>query len=233
MTPRGWEAHALSYRGHGGSDGVERLQQWRVRDYVDDVLGVVDSLPQPPVLIGHSIGGSIATKVAALRKVSGLALIATAPLGPLGPELRAKHLRDHPVRMILAALTGDLRIAIPALGDTFFSPAMPLAEKKRHLGRMGGESRLALADALGGKDTPDYAAVRAPSLVVSAVDDLGNPPEGHAQIARLLNGRHVVCAGAHDLMLDVAWEATAQAVVDWLATALNPADGPGQTGVAK
>src|SRR5215207_437635 len=33
----GFEAHAVSLRGHGGSGGRDRLSSWRLADYTDDL----------------------------------------------------------------------------------------------------------------------------------------------------------------------------------------------------
>ena len=59
FAERGWVAHAISVRGHAGSDGADTVQFARLRDYVADVEQVAASLTAPPVLIGHSLGGMV------------------------------------------------------------------------------------------------------------------------------------------------------------------------------
>lgn len=62
-----------------------------VTDYVDALLAEVAQLPQPPVVIGHSMGGVLAQLVAARVETSGLVLLSPGPtaatvvpaLGPL------------------------------------------------------------------------------------------------------------------------------------------------------
>ncbi|MCO5098887.1 MAG: lysophospholipase [Rhodocyclaceae bacterium] len=58
----GYACHALSFSGHGGSAGRERLDSFGIDHYVQDVARVVAQLPAPPVLIGHSMGGMVAQK---------------------------------------------------------------------------------------------------------------------------------------------------------------------------
>ena len=48
FAQQGYAAHALSLRGHGGSDGREALKQTRLKDYVADVLEVAQGLPAMP-----------------------------------------------------------------------------------------------------------------------------------------------------------------------------------------
>lgn len=64
----GWHVHALDFRGHGQSDGAgaDRAgEAYRVIDYVDDVVALVESLPQPAIIYGHSLGSMVAAAVAA------------------------------------------------------------------------------------------------------------------------------------------------------------------------
>ena len=55
----GYEAHAVSLRGHGASAGRERIRSIRVPEYVADVERAAGLLSSPPVLIGHSLGGYV------------------------------------------------------------------------------------------------------------------------------------------------------------------------------
>lgn len=71
---------AISLRGHGRSSGAEHLQQYRIQDYVDDVLQVLPSLVQPVTLIGHSMGGLVCQLVAARTDLRQLILIAPCPI---------------------------------------------------------------------------------------------------------------------------------------------------------
>lgn len=50
-----------------------------VQDYVDALLAVVRDLPEPPVIVGHSMGGMLAQKVAEAAGARGVVLLSTAP----------------------------------------------------------------------------------------------------------------------------------------------------------
>jgi pimeloyl-ACP methyl ester carboxylesterase len=62
FSKRGFSAHAVSLRGHGESEGKERLRSVRLSDFVEDLTQTVDSLPATPILIGHSMGGFVVQK---------------------------------------------------------------------------------------------------------------------------------------------------------------------------
>ena len=62
FAQHGFAAHAVNLRGHGNSEGREKLRWTRIADYVEDVANAVRQLPSPPILIGHSMGGFIIQK---------------------------------------------------------------------------------------------------------------------------------------------------------------------------
>jgi pimeloyl-ACP methyl ester carboxylesterase len=79
FAERGWPAHALSLRGHGGSDGADTLFAAGLDDYAADVERVANSLERAPVLIGHSMGASVVERLMATRSCAAAALLAPVP----------------------------------------------------------------------------------------------------------------------------------------------------------
>src|SRR5512144_2845017 len=79
FAERGWVAHALSLRGHAGSDGADTVQFARLRDYVTDVEQVAAGLTARPVLIGHSLGGMVVQHCLHRRPVPAAVLMASTP----------------------------------------------------------------------------------------------------------------------------------------------------------
>jgi len=94
----GWESYALSLRNHMDSYTVPYQQhlQLGVRDYIDDVVRVLDWLRKPAILIGHSMGGIIAQKVAEEHGAKALVLVATVGPARLGP-IREALPEDKPI----------------------------------------------------------------------------------------------------------------------------------------
>ena len=58
----GYISYALDLRGHGKSDGRERLRWTSIANYVSDIEQIVSQLERPPVLIGHSMGALVIQK---------------------------------------------------------------------------------------------------------------------------------------------------------------------------
>lgn len=77
MRERGISTAALSLRGHGRSAGVDHLQEWRIEDYIEDVIRVIQQFDTPVTLVGHSMGGLVAQLVAVRTAVRGLVLMAS------------------------------------------------------------------------------------------------------------------------------------------------------------
>ena len=78
LAQRGYESHAMNLRGHHGSRPVRDIGKVSLGDYVADALEVAAALKNP-IVIGHSMGGLIAQKVAEAGKCRATVLIASAP----------------------------------------------------------------------------------------------------------------------------------------------------------
>jgi len=92
---------AIDLRGHGNSEGVDRLQQYQLADYVRDVTDALDALPTVRHLVGHSMGGLVCQLVAASRKLNKLTLVASSPVEGMRAEASRMFLR-HPATFTAA-----------------------------------------------------------------------------------------------------------------------------------
>ena len=79
FAKHGYESHALSLRGHGESEGRERLRWTSLAEYVSDVVQTVDQMEKPPVLVGHSMGGLIVQKYLESHEAPAAVLLASVP----------------------------------------------------------------------------------------------------------------------------------------------------------
>lgn len=83
LAGRGYATHAIDLRGHGKSEG-ERFFVEAFDEYVDDldafVTRVLEKEPGKPLfLLGHSMGGAVATLFVLLRKPDLKGLVLSAP----------------------------------------------------------------------------------------------------------------------------------------------------------
>jgi non-heme chloroperoxidase len=87
LAERGFTCHARDLRFHVSGPAREpdpRLAHTSIADYTRDMAELVASLPEPPVIIGHSMGGIIGLQLAAKGLARSLVLIASgAPWGIL------------------------------------------------------------------------------------------------------------------------------------------------------
>jgi pimeloyl-ACP methyl ester carboxylesterase len=218
FAARGYHAHALNLRGHGNSDGRNRLRWTRISDYVADVAQVASALPAPPVVIGHSMGGLVAQKYLETHRAPAGVLVAAVPLsGVLAATLRI--LRHHPLQFLRANLTLSLYpiIGSPALTrEAFFSATMPEAQVRDYCARLQDESYLGFLDMLL-LNLPRPKRVQSPVLVLGAADDTMFHPDAIRATARAYATEAIIFPKmAHDMMLEPGWESVAARIVAWL-----------------
>jgi pimeloyl-ACP methyl ester carboxylesterase len=217
VADQGFEVHAMSLRGHGESAGREHLRRTRVRDFVDDVEEVADSLSSPPVVIGHSMGGFLTQKLMQRRRLPGAVLLASMPPDGLGGFL-GRLIRTDPVGVLQANLTLRLTSVVSTpdrVRRLFFSARTPKEEVERVAARLGDEAYLAYLDMVfADLCTP---ARGTPVLVLGAQRDAIFPVETTRRIAAAYATEATIFPDmAHDMMLEPGWERVADAIVDWL-----------------
>ena len=61
-TASQWRTYALDLRGHGQSDRTPG--HYRLEEYVDDVDRLLEAIGEPAVVVGHSLGAIVATRLA-------------------------------------------------------------------------------------------------------------------------------------------------------------------------
>ncbi len=75
----GFEVLAPDLRGHGQREPDAAVVGVSMADYAADIAALCDDLPEPPVLLGHSMGGLVAQLAARRAKVRALVLLAPSP----------------------------------------------------------------------------------------------------------------------------------------------------------
>ncbi len=218
FAAQGCAAHAVSLRGHGASAGHERLRRTRIADYVADVAAVAATLPQPPVLIGHSMGGLVVQKFLERHTVPGAVLLAPVPpSGVLGTTLRLA--RRHPLIFVRVNLTLSLYplVATPRLArECFFSDNLPDAQVNACWEKLQDESFRAFVDMLA-LDLPRPIQGSTPMLVLGAgKDTIFTPAEVSATAAAWGAELEILPNIAHDMMLEPQWQAVAMRISEWL-----------------
>lgn len=226
FAQHGYAAHALSLRGHGGSEGRDSLRWTRIADYVADLVQVVATLPAPPVLIGHSMGGFIVQKYLEAHTAPAVVLLASVPPeGVFATTLKAA--RMHPLIFTKSNLSMSLAplMATPSLAREFlFSRDLPDAELMSYWKRLQDESYLAWLDMLA-FDLPQTGKATPPMFVLGGTNDISLKPSQIKATARAYTARFEMIEGiAHDMMLDTRWQVVAAQIENWLTENVLPSE---------
>ncbi len=218
FAQNGYHSYALSLRGHGASEGRQKLRWTRIRDYVADVAQVAAQLPKPPVLVGHSMGGFIVQHYLESHKATAAVLLAAAPpQGVITTTLRIAG--RHPLAFLIANLTLRLYpiIGTPKLTrEAFFSETMPEEKVREYFARLQDESYCAYLEMMG-LDLPRPKAIDIPLLVLGAANDTIFTTRQIEATARTYNTQPEISPDmAHDMMLEAGWQAVADRIIGWL-----------------
>jgi pimeloyl-ACP methyl ester carboxylesterase len=212
----GYHVTALSLRGHAGSEG--RITGSSIMDYVQDVEEVAKTLPTPPVLIGHSMGGFIVQKFLERHSAPAGVLLAAAP--PYGVWNGTWQVFKHSPLTLLKILTRfRLQPVVETLESTrwaFFSEDMPREQLLKYHANMNDESFRMYLDLLG-LNLVRTKKIKTPLLVLGARDDTVISNGDVEKTARAYNtNAEFFPHMAHDMMLEKGWQAVAEQIIKWL-----------------
>ncbi len=213
-----------------GARAAKALGLTSTLDYADDIEALVRTCAQPPVLIGHSMGGLVAQMVAARVPVAALALI--APSAPWG-TLPTSHWEIMSAQgLYLAGQFWNKPLRPEAwIAETHALDLLPAGERERTFARFVPESGLATFEILHwAMDVRratfvDARRIDCPVLCVAGAYDRVNPPKTVASIARRYRERgeyFEVANASHWLIGEPGWETTARFVREWVANVTSP-----------
>ncbi|HMC57200.1 MAG TPA: alpha/beta fold hydrolase [Gemmatimonadaceae bacterium] len=214
LARRGFESHAINLRGHHGSRPVRDIGKVSLRDYVHDALDVARSLGNP-LVIGHSMGGLIAQKVAEAGACRAMVLLASAPprwIPPVSWLLLRKQ-----VKYVKALLL--FRPVLPDRGDAdaLMFNRTPVNERDRFFSRLIPESGKAAFELSFGVLGVKASRVSCPVLVVGGTADHFVVP----RVARALAKKYdaplrTYVNFAHHIMCEPGWDGPATDIAEWL-----------------
>ncbi|HEU4585119.1 MAG TPA: alpha/beta fold hydrolase [Gemmatimonadaceae bacterium] len=216
LAARGRSSVAIDLRGHGASGGITDIGSVSLDDYVADALGAAREL-QAPAVVGHSMGGLIAQKLAEEGAVSAAVLICSAPprwIPALGAELLMRMVKYSPALLLSRPL-----VPLRADADALFLDRIPTVERDAIFARIQAESGRAARELALGAMAVDAKRVTCPLLSVGAADDHFLPPRIARSLARKYDAEHREYAGhGHYIVGEPGWERVADDVAEWVAT---------------
>ncbi|MBO1581233.1 alpha/beta hydrolase [Bacillus sp. XF8] len=211
----GFQSYALSFRGHGRSEGREKLHTFTMDDYVEDVYRVLQTLEQKPIIIGHSMGGAVVQKIMHQhpQRIEAAVLMASIPPGGMLKDfLRLLLMHSKKFRQITLYNQGKIT-SFPV--DLFLHDATP--EERQSLNRkLQPESTKASRDCLK-RVVPKKTIAQVPLLVLGADEDSMISKKTTQSIGRFYQTEPVIFPQmGHDIMLEPRWQEVAEHILAFL-----------------
>jgi pimeloyl-ACP methyl ester carboxylesterase len=224
FAARGFAPIALNLRGRAGSRPGTEIGGVSIDDYVEDAALAARALGRP-LVVGHSMGGLLAQRLAELDLVEAAALITPAP--PRGITVMTWELAIRQLKYLPAIVTS--RPVRPSRADVraLVMNRVPRDQQDDVIDRLVPDSGRAGRELSMTGVPVDASRVRCPLLVVAAEDDKFIPAKTVARVARRYGVPARVMPGhGHMIVLEPGWETLAEIVADWFAAI--PARGANQ-----
>ena len=218
----GYAVRALDLPGHGEDRNRSAIGRASMADYATFVARACADCAEPPVLLGHSMGGLVAQLAAAKAPVSALVLLApSAPWGVPGSTIE-----EAVSAVSLMGMSPFFSMPIDpdyGLAAQYSLNRYPAESRRALYQRMGPESGRALWETLNWWLDPFMTTsvpphrIRAPAFAVAGGRDLIHPPVTVRQTAARLGGEvRVFDEMSHWLVGEPGWDQVAEACLEWL-----------------
>jgi non-heme chloroperoxidase len=218
FAARGHDVHALSLRGHGGSDGRHTIDAWGLDDYRADVERALAAIGRPAIVFGSSMGGLVVQRLlAAGARPRAVVLLSSVPPGGLMGSVSRMALRRPQalgslVQVALGARDGRGLVELLAHDPLAPEGGAPLSSL------LGRESSRALWEMTWAPmGLAGAARTEVPMLAIHGEQDLMIPAAALDEIAARWGAETLRVAGVgHVPMIERRWRTVATAIARWL-----------------
>lgn len=216
FTKQGHDCHAVDLRGHGGSQGD--LMTAHLRDFITDARQAVAAMSEPPILIGHSLGGVLVEHLLSADTYPAAVLVASVPgRYPVSTLLRTAVTR--PGATLQTVVRRDL---LPLVATTdgarqfLFGPTADNESVRQVQARLISAAPHVIRELA--LTRPARPRPGTPILVLAATHDATFRPAAQRRRARSIGANYREVEGSgHDIPLDHAGKDAAAVVVNWLS----------------
>jgi pimeloyl-ACP methyl ester carboxylesterase len=200
LAEAGVDSRAPTLPGHGAAD---RAHEACHADYVSAVLKVLDAVETPAVLVGHSFGGSVISRVAELRADRCRGLIYYSAFVPRDGERVADSLPPQFIDFLdqAAAASPERAITLP---DQLLREAFANTANEDTLAKIAAqlvaEPHAPIFETL---SLPSFPTLGIPAAYITCRDDRALPPGAFhpGQSSRLRAPELIEIEGDHECLL--------------------------------
>jgi len=225
----GFEVIAPDLRGHGEDDPAAAVVGVSMSDYAGDIAALCAGLPEPPVLLGHSMGGLVAQLAARKAEIRALVLLAPSPPWGVAASSLEEAATAFGVSMIGPFSSGALQ-PDRGLMRAYSLDRMPKAAQDAAVARLRPESAMAVRETLNWWLDPFMTtsvgpgAIMAPSLVICGEGDVVHSPNTARATAERIGAQlQVMPQMSHWLLGEPGWDQVAEATLRWLKETVSVA----------
>ena len=218
----GHEVFAPDLRGHGAGEPPDAVIGLSVRDYARDIAELCRSFPEPPILLGHSMGGLVSQLAARKARLKALVLLAPSPPWGLTGWSLEEAFTAFGAHMAGLLSNGAVEPSREVMRQVNL-PRLSAGEAAPILARMRPESARAVQETLNWWLDPFMTTslgagpLPVPSLVISGEGDQIHPPASGRLVAERIGGAfEVVPELNHWLVSEPGWEEVADLALEFI-----------------
>lgn len=220
----GYDCFTLDLSGHGRSDGLDRLDDFGIDDYAQDLEYAIEKIDRPVTLIGHSMGSRVLERF--LEEGDAQAAIFLSPVPTTGTASSALQMAiRHPTffQAIDEIASGELSDEVARMmTKIYFSPDISHDDAQKYLPMVGAESQRAVAEMAMPQFGLSIRRRQLPTLVIGGVNDAVFPASMLHFMGSAWNADvHRAEGAGHMLMLDPQWQAIAEHMLEWMENTVS------------
>jgi pimeloyl-ACP methyl ester carboxylesterase len=223
LSAEGYDVHVPALPGRDPSDDAV-LAATGIDECLALALDAYDRLGEPAIVIGHSLGGLLAQKLAALREPVAIVLLASVPPGVLWPQLRAL---PHLAPLLPKILAGKPILPPPRTLRAVPLSTLPADEKDALALRTVRDSGRVFREMCTGAAATgvDASQITCPVLCVSGGADRNVSPWISRRIAKRYRAEHWIHPTApHWIVAESLVPTVTPPVFAWLRRVLDSRD---------
>nr|VFJ52651.1 MAG: Lysophospholipase, alpha-beta hydrolase superfamily [Candidatus Kentron sp. FM]VFJ52665.1 MAG: Lysophospholipase, alpha-beta hydrolase superfamily [Candidatus Kentron sp. FM]VFK09382.1 MAG: Lysophospholipase, alpha-beta hydrolase superfamily [Candidatus Kentron sp. FM] len=229
FAEQGLVAYAMSLRGHGKSEGRHMLPVTGLSDYVEDLAQIIGTMGQPPILIGHSMGGVVIQRYLQNNVLPGAVLLGAGPphgmIASAAVTFVKNPILSAKISLIpVLQLFGSSPMFMEMTRKTLFSDRIPEDKALDFLRHTQFESFRAVLD-LSWPHAPRNPGT--PLLVLGAEQDYFITPYMVRATAKAYKtDAEIFPHMGHAMMVEAEWKTIAERITKWIDDGLPGSPSP-------